>query len=103
MTGDHGKSNGAELHAESGELSWRELLPHFARGVVVRVGPGLDLIEVAQAFRDDDTPRVSAWLQRGALALAADADARRWNRNPPVFQAIVVAPWVLAREIAPTH
>lgn len=92
-----------DLHAECGELAWRELLPHFARGVVVRVAPGLDLITVAHAFRDDDSERVDAWLQTGAVSRASDDHARRWARIEPVFRAIVVAPWVLAQEIAVTH
>jgi hypothetical protein len=92
-----------DLHAESGELAWRELLPHFARGVVVRVAPGLDLITVARAVRDDEPERVDAWLQTGAVSRACDDDARRWARIEPVFRAIVVAPWVLAQEIAVTH
>jgi hypothetical protein len=92
-----------DLRAECGELSWRELLPHFARGVVIRVDPSLDLLRVAQAFRDDQTGEVSAWLEDGHLARASDDDARGWTRREPVFQAIVVAPWVLARELANTH
>ena len=92
-----------DLHAECGELAWRELLPHFARGVVVRVAPGLDLITVAHAFRDDDSERVDAWLHTGAVGRASDDDARHWSRIEPVFRAIVVAPWVLAQELAVTH
>jgi hypothetical protein len=92
-----------DLHAECGELAWPELLPHFARGVVVRVAPSLDLITVARAFRDDDSERVDAWLQTGTVGRASDDDARRWTHIEPVFRAIVVAPWVLAQEIAVTH
>lgn len=92
-----------DLHEESGELAWRELLPHFARGVVVRVDSGLDLIQVAEAFRDDDSARVGGWMRSGAIARASDDDARRWTRAEPVFHAIVVAPWVLAQELAVTH
>ncbi len=91
------------LGAECDELAWRELLPHFARGAVVRVDPELDLITVAEAFRDDDSARVGAWMQGGAIARASDEDARLWARLEPVFRAIVVAPWVLAQELATTH
>lgn len=100
-----GKATGAatDLHEESGELAWRELLPHFARGAVVRVAPGLDLIAVAEAFREDDSARVGSWMRSGAVARASDDDARRWTRVEPVFRAIVVAPWVLAQELAVTH
>jgi hypothetical protein len=92
-----------DLRSECGELAWHELLPHFARGVVVRVAPELDLITVASAFRDDESERVSAWLQSGAIGRASDDDARRWTRVEPVFRAVVVAPWVLAQEHAVLH
>ncbi len=92
-----------DLGAECGELAWRELLPHFARGNVVRIAPELDLITVAAAFRDDDSARVDAWMRSGAVARASDEDARRWTRHEPVFRAIVVAPWVLAQELATSH
>ncbi len=92
-----------DLRAECGELAWRELLPHFARGAVVRVDAGLDLITVAEAFRDDDSARVGAWMRRGEVGRASDDDARLWTRTEPVFRAIVVAPWVLAQELAVTH
>jgi len=95
--------NTSDLQAECGELAWRELLPHFARGAVVRVDPALDLITVAEAFRDDDSARVGAWMRSGAVGRASDDDARRWTRVEPVFQAVVVAPWVLAQELAVTH
>jgi hypothetical protein len=92
-----------DLRAECGELAWRELLPHFARGVLVRIDPGLDLLAVARAFRDDEAARVESWLRTGVVARASDGDARRWTRKEPVFRAIVVAPWVLAQELATTH
>lgn len=98
-----GSPESSDLLSECGTLAWRELLPHFARGVVVRVAPGLDLMTVARAFRDDDSARVNGWLQSGAIGLASDDDARRWNRIDPMFQAIVVAPWVLAQKLAAIH
>ncbi len=98
-----GISESSDLRFECGALSWAELLPHFARGVVVRVAPPLNLVAVARAFRDDDTNRVTAWLQSGNISRASDDDARRWNRINPMFRAIVVAPWVLVQELAAIH
>lgn len=91
------------LEEEAGLLRWAELMPHFARGVVIRVAPELDLIEVARAFRDDATHRVSEWLAHDQVARALDDDARRWASGDPVFTAIVAAPWVLAQERTPPH
>lgn len=91
------------LEEEAGPLRWDELMPHFARGVVIRVAPELDLIEVARAFRDDATHQVSEWLTSDQVARATDDDARRWAANNPVFTAIVAAPWVLAQERSTAH
>ncbi|WP_018869251.1 MULTISPECIES: DUF2288 domain-containing protein [unclassified Thioalkalivibrio] len=91
------------IEEEAGPIRWSELMPHFARGVVIRVAPELDLIEVARAFRDDATHEVSAWLASGQVARASDEDARRWTEADPVFTAIVAAPWVLAQERTTAH
>ncbi len=91
------------LEQEAGPLRWDELMPHFARGVVVRVAAELDLVEVARAFRDDATHQVSEWLANGQVARASDDDARRWAAENPLFTAIVAAPWVLAQERTPPH
>lgn len=92
-----------DLNLECGELVWSALLPHFARGAVIRVAPELDLIAVAQGFGNNDTAQVQAWLEIAAVSRATDDDARRWNRIKPVFRAIVMAPWVLVQERAITN
>jgi len=46
-----------KLNGETAQLSWKELEPHFARGVVIRVAPELDLIEVAMSFIRDESTR----------------------------------------------
>jgi len=90
----------AKLNLETGRLPWAELQRHFARGVVVRVAQGLDLVEVAYRFAQDDRERVAAWLDSGQVARASDLDARAWQERGAEFWAIVVAPWVLVQEIA---
>ncbi|WP_018949141.1 DUF2288 family protein [Thioalkalivibrio sp. ALMg11] len=91
------------LEEQAGPLPWKDLMPHFARGVVIRVAPELDLIEVARAIRDDATHQVSEWLANDQVARASDDDARRWAANDPIFTALVAAPWVLAQERTPAH
>jgi hypothetical protein len=89
----------ARLNLETGRIDWAELQRHFARGVVIRVGPGLDLVEVAGRFAEDDQAAVAAWLAAGALAKADAVDARGWQQRQARFWAVVVAPWVLVQEI----
>lgn len=85
------------LNAQTGRIAWSELERHFARGVLLRVAPGLDLVEVAARVVEDDRDRVEAWLREGALAKADLEDARRWAHEQPEFWAVVAAPWVLVQ------
>lgn len=87
------------LNGETGKLGWDELERHFARGVLIRVAPGLDLVEVAAAMVRDDKAAIESWLAVGRIARASAADAEAWNARRPVFWAVVTAPWVLAQEI----
>ncbi len=91
----------AKLNLESGRIGWEELLPHFARGVVVRIAAAEDLVAVAAAFAEDRRDQVASWLHCGAIAPATDEDARHWTATSPQFWAIVVAPWVLVQPISP--
>lgn len=88
----------AKLNLETGRLTWPELQPHFARGVVITVSTAVDLLEAAAALASDDGERVKHWMDDGRLLHAEDADARRWQDADAVFWAVVVAPWVLVQE-----
>ncbi len=89
----------AKLNSETGRLHWRELERHFARGAVVKVAPGMDLVAVAVRFARDDTAAIAAWLQAGQVGRASTEDAVTWQGRQSTFWAVVVAPWVLVQEI----
>ncbi|HGX91869.1 MAG TPA: DUF2288 family protein [Candidatus Tenderia sp.] len=86
------------LNTETAKIAWPELERHFARGVVVRVAKGLDLLKVAVAMVDDDKSAVNGWLKAGLVARATDKDAKRWSKEQPLMWAVVVAPWVVVQE-----
>jgi len=88
------------LNAEKGKLVWPELERHFARGVVIKVAPALDLIEVAVAVAEDDKRKVEAWMSSGDVSHPDMDDAKDWVERQPDFWAVVVAPWVLVQEVA---
>lgn len=89
----------SRLNGETGKLGWNELERHFARGVLVKVEPGLDLVEVAAAMIRDDKAAVESWLGSGRIARVSAEDAVAWNARRPEFWAVVTAPWVLVQEI----
>ncbi len=87
------------LNAETARLTWPELERHFARGVVIKVATGLDLIEAATQIIQDDKTTVAKWMEAGQLGHPTLDDARDWVERQPDFWAVVVAPWVLIQEV----
>lgn len=93
----HGEELVQKLNLETGRLGWPELQRHFARGMVVVVDPGLDLLEAADALAEDHTERFGEWAEFGLIRRASDEDARHWQATHAEFWAVVVAPWVLVQ------
>ncbi len=89
----------AKLNLETAQLQWPELERHFARGDVIKVAIGTDLIEAALNMAENNTDQVQAWLTDGRIARAGMNDAEDWHARQPVFWAVVVAPWVLVQEV----
>ncbi len=87
------------LNAQTGRISWAELARYFARGLVVTLARGEDLLQVAEILIDDDAKSVESLYETGLLWRARDEDAMRWQENGTEFWAVVVAPWVLVQEI----
>lgn len=87
-----------KLNAETAQVAWPELERHFARGAVVKVASGLDLVDVALAFAQDDKSVVTPWLQAGTVAVLDVDGARDWAERNPGLWAVVCAPWVLVQE-----
>ena len=72
-----------KLNGETAQLPWKELESHFARGVVVRVDPELDLVHVAMSFTRDDRNAVEALMSDGKVSTTTDDDAIRWSEQQP--------------------
>lgn len=89
----------AKLNAETGRIAWQALERHYARGAVVKVAPGMDLVEVALAVARDDKSSISAWLGDGRISRASSEDALDWHDRDATFWAVVTAPWVLVQEM----
>ena len=89
----------AKLNLETARLGWKELERHFARGDVVKVAVGVDLIDAALLIAENNTAEAQTWLADGRIALADMGDAEGWHARQPMFWAVVVAPWVLVQEV----
>ncbi|MBZ0067879.1 MAG: DUF2288 domain-containing protein [Thiobacillus sp.] len=91
----------AKLNLETAKLQWSELERHFARGDVIKVAIGTDLIEAALSVAENKTGVIQTWLAEGRIARAEMSDAEIWHARQPMFWAVVVAPWVLVQEVLP--
>lgn len=89
------------LNAETARLPWRELERHFARGALVTVDPGLDLIEVAASMAEDNTARVQDWLGSNRIRRTLAEEASRWSAEQSELWCVAVAPWVLVQPAKP--
>ncbi|MDH5393084.1 MAG: DUF2288 domain-containing protein [Gammaproteobacteria bacterium] len=89
----------SQLHNETAKLPWHELERHFARGSVIKVVNGLDLIKVAVALTKDDKAGLEKWLADGTVSNASIDDAKIWHECSTQFWTVVVAPWVLVQPI----
>ena len=87
-----------ELLQETARINWQELETHFARGVVIRVDPDLDLVRVATCIANDDKQAVEAWINAGKVEHLAMPVAKDWGGRDPELWAVVVAPWVVVQE-----
>lgn len=96
--GDADKELRVLLNTETGKISWQELQPYFARGVVVLVEEKLDLIDVAVEFISDNKQQVKKWLSRGVVAMVSNEQAKIWVSENPVLWSVVAAPWVLVQK-----
>ena len=90
----------AKLNLETAQLAWPELERHFARGDLIKVAAGMDLVDTALHIAENNAATVQAWLADGRIARAQLGDAEDWHARKPMFWAVVVAPWVLVQEVA---
>jgi len=90
----------AKLNLETSRIHWHELQTYFARGQVVRVAPGLDLLEVATELAADNRERFERWMSEDKVGDIAPEIAQAWYDRNAELWAVVVAPWVLVQDRA---
>ena len=86
-----------KLNLETSKIAWKDLQRHFAAGMVLKVGNGLDLVEAAYELSCDNKTVVEQWLADGSLGMVADEQALAWFDQDAELWAVVVRPWVLVQ------
>ena len=67
-----------EFHTQTARVPWLDLQTHFARGAVVLVGAGLDLVEVAIQLQLANKQQFQDWIAGSEVMAVSDAQAQRW-------------------------
>ena len=88
----------AKLNLETSRIHWHDLQVYYARGQVVRVSPGLDLLEVAAELAADNRAQFETWMARNQVGDVSSDLARAWYERNAELWAVVVAPWVLVQD-----
>lgn len=89
-----------EFHQQTARINWHDLQPYYARGAVVMVAVGTDLVEVALQLRLDNKQQFQHWLDTAAVAGVNDQRGQELYAENPEVWAVVVPPWVLVQPIA---
>jgi len=84
----------AHLNAQTGQITWQELQPFFAKGALQYLATGYDLIDIATALIRDDKLIILPLVEAKILGPLEDAKAKEIQMNDE-FWAVVIAPWVL--------
>lgn len=90
----------AELAESLDEAEFDWLKPHIQRDVVVVVHQQLDLLDVGAAIARDDVLAVQHWISEQLLHKPLAEELADWNNNQTKrFQALIVQPYVLVKEL----
>ncbi len=95
----------AQLLGQTAQMSWAEIMPIFAKGMVLWIASDQDLVAVAEQIINDDKKTISALMQQKALHNLKDEQALDFHQRDPELWAVVVAPWLIVqeRQTATTH
>ncbi|MDQ9169516.1 DUF2288 domain-containing protein [Oxalobacteraceae bacterium R-40] len=87
-----------KLNMETAPMPWKELLKHFAAGIVIVVDNDLDLIQVAASVANDDKAAVKKWMLANQLMKVSDEQAQVWLEQDVLLWTVVVKPFILVQE-----
>lgn len=88
----------AKLLGETAIIEWKALERFWAKGDLIWVGPGLDLIEVAQAMAENQSETFARWRDAGTVGPVSAEQALDLQERDPEIWAVVVSPFIVIQE-----
>ncbi|MBX7149764.1 DUF2288 domain-containing protein [bacterium] len=77
--------------------TWEVMRPHSIRGAFILVKDDINLLYAAQQIAADNTAQVTQWITAGDLRKPTLAEAQSWDKTNPLFESVIVQPYVLAQ------
>ena len=99
LIGDDTLTTADKLAKYTGDVDWTYIKPHFESGALLYVDSCLDLTTVGEAFANDESEKVQAWLKSGDLVKPSEPHAVYWEESNAHFMALVVSPFVLIQPL----
>ncbi|WAB99197.1 DUF2288 domain-containing protein [Pseudomonas putida] len=85
----------AKLLGETATIEWKALERFWAKGDLIWVDPGLDLIAVAEVMAENRSEMFAKWRDDGTVGpVSADQALDLQTRDPEIW-AVVVSPFIL--------
>lgn len=88
----------SELVTETAQFHWVDLQRFYARGRVLVVSNGANLLEISAILAQDKAVEFEHYLNENQVAIANDDQALRWVEANALLWTVVIAPWVLVQE-----
>jgi len=88
-----------EFEKDRGIIEWSTLSKFFASGLVILLTDEMDIVEAAVNIGLDNTEQVKTWMDENKIVKISDDKAKALYDEQAFIEALVVAPWVLIKEI----
>ncbi|WP_288440711.1 DUF2288 domain-containing protein [uncultured Pseudomonas sp.] len=85
----------AKLLGETATIKWKALERFWAKGDLIWVDPGLDLIEVATVMAENRSEIVAKWRSAGTVGPVTAEQALDLQSRDPEIWAVVVSPFIV--------
>jgi len=101
MVGDDGLTMEERLEKYSGVTDWSYLRAACMYDVLYYVDKELSLKEVANRFMEDDAAQIKEWVSKGDIVKLEKLHLDHFDEDQEKkFEATVVSPFVLCKEVA---
>lgn len=91
-------SSNQDLSSQIFIAPYIDLEPHFKRGAIIVVEPGLSLDLVGTVIAEDNKTLAEKWLQNGQISKANLNDYNAWKTQKQFFKVLIIQPFVLVQE-----